>query len=281
MIDRTRISLNRIIYPGLTLQEFCQFAADLKVNKIELRNDLPGGKILDNYSPEQVREFLEQHNIQIITINALQHFNVSSLLPSLLEELQELVNLSVSIGCNAIVLCPHNDFRDTRSPEKRFRETVETLRAFASVFEEKGVMGYVEPLGFEESSLRSMVTAMKAIQDSGYPNCYKIVHDTFHYHLGPDTLETLEHEYDISYTGLVHVSGVESEIPTDQYRDAHRRLVASADKLKSREQIEKLIALGYEGDISFEPFAEEVQNMEMDELKKAIQESIAYLVNPA
>ncbi len=277
MIDRTRISLNRIIYPGLSLEEFFKLAAELNVSKVELRNDLPGAGIIDRYSPEQVKEFAKRYGIQIITINALQHFNVKSLLPNLLEELRELVNLSVSIGCGAIVLCPHNDIHDKRGAEERFRETVGALKAFAPVFEESGLMGYVEPLGFEESSLRSLMTAMKAIQESGDRH-YKIVHDTFHHHIGPDTFETLENEYDISYTGLIHVSGVESDISINQYRDAHRILVASADKLKSREQIEKLVALGYEGDISFEPFAEEIQQMEIEDIKTAINASIEYIL---
>jgi 2-keto-myo-inositol isomerase len=277
MIDRSRIGLNRIIHPDLNLEEFLKLAADLSVCKVELRNDLPNGEIIDTYSPEQVRELAEKSGIQIITINALQHFNVSSLLPVLLEQLQELVNLSTAISCNAIVLCPHNSVNDKRSPEQRFQETVDALKEFAPVFAKHGLMGYVEPLGFEESSLRSLVTAMKAIQESG-SRYYKIVHDTFHHHIGPDTLETLDNEYDVSYTGLIHVSGVESDLSTNQYRDAHRILVTPADKLKSREQIEKLITLGYEGDISFEPFAEDVQQMELEDLKTVIQESIAYIL---
>jgi 2-keto-myo-inositol isomerase len=248
------------------------------VNKVELRNDLPGAGIIDEYSPEQVKELSEKYGIRIITINALQHFNVNSLLPALLKELQELLRLSISIDCGAIVLCPHNNVKDGRSSEQCFKETVEALKEFAPFFAEHGLMGYVEPLGFEESSLRSLVTAMKAIQESGYEEHYRIVYDTFHHHIGPDSLESLGNEYDVSYTGLIHVSGVESEIPTSQYRDAHRLLIEAADKLKSREQIEKLVALGYEGAISFEPFAEDIQQMELEDLKTAINESIEYIL---
>ena len=42
MIKRSRISLNRIIYPNLKLKDFFKFVKDLGLNKIELRNDLPG-----------------------------------------------------------------------------------------------------------------------------------------------------------------------------------------------------------------------------------------------
>jgi len=51
MINRSKISLNRIIYPKLNLEDFFKLTKDLDLNKIELRNDLPGGKIIDSYTP--------------------------------------------------------------------------------------------------------------------------------------------------------------------------------------------------------------------------------------
>jgi len=98
---------------------------------------------------------------------------------------------------------------------------------------------------------------VELIEEAGYTN-YRIVHDTFHHRLGPDTEETLEQRYDIAYTGLVHVSGVEAEMPPEQYRDGHRGLVGLEDKLDSRGQIELLLRLGYCGEISCKPFSEDV-----------------------
>ena len=51
MIERSKFSLNRIIYPNLKLENFYKFTEDLGLNKIELRNDLSGGKIIDAYTP--------------------------------------------------------------------------------------------------------------------------------------------------------------------------------------------------------------------------------------
>jgi 2-keto-myo-inositol isomerase len=274
---REKISLNRIICPRLELESFFQFAYDLNVCKVELRNDLPGEKIIDGYASEQVQELSSKYGIQIITINALQHFNLGTMLPQVVEELQTLVTLSTSIGCRAIVLCPHNDVNDSRPPEQCFKETVNALNAFAPLFEDSGLLGYIEPLGFQESSLRSVMTARKAIQKTEH-SCYRLVHDTFHYSLSHETFAPISKGYDVSYTGLIHVSGVERELPMNQYRDTHRVFISSADKLNSREQIQKLIALGYTGDISFEPFAEEVQQMEKEDMKKAIEKSIDYIL---
>ncbi len=277
MMERSRFSLNRIIYPDLNLEDFFKFTADLGLNKVELRNDLPGKGVIDTYSPEEIKDLLKKYGIEILTINALQKFNLGVVLQQAIKELKELINLSLSIGCKAIVLCPNNDVNDRRNSKEIFKETVGALKSFAPLFEESNLLGYVEPLGFKESSLSSLVTAMNAIKEAGCPN-YKIVHDTFHHYIGPDTFDIIEDKYNLSYTGLVHISGVESVIPTEQYRDNHRILVSVQDRLKSKEQIELLIKLGYNGDISLEPFAKEVQKMEREEIKSAIDKSIGYII---
>jgi 2-keto-myo-inositol isomerase len=276
VIKRSRISLNRIIYPRLELENFFKFAKDLDLNKIESRNDLPGGKIIDDYTHGQLKELLKKYGVEILTINALQKFNLAAILPETIKELKKLINLSLSIGCKAIVLCPNNDVNDKRGAEEIFKETVKALKSFAPLFQESGMQGYLEPLGFEECSLRSMVTVMKAIQESGY-SVYKIVHDAFHHHIGPDTFDTIENNYDISYTGLVHISGVECNILVEEYRDDHRVLVTEQDRLQTKEQIELLLRMGYTGNISFEPFSEKVQEMEIEKIKLAIDQSIEYI----
>jgi len=276
MIKRSKIGLNRIIYPKLKLEDFFKFAKDLELNKIELRNDLPGGKIIDGYTPGQVKELSKKYGVKILTINALQKFNLGAILPETIEELKKLINFSLSIGCEAIVLCPNNDVNDKRNSGEIFEETVKALKSFGPLFQDSGMQGYLEPLGFEKCSLRSIVTAIRAIRESGYP-VYKIVHDTFHHHLGPDTFETIENDYDIFYTGLVHISGVECNIPVKEYRDDHRVLVTEQDKLQTKEQIELLLKLGYTGNISFEPFSQKVQEMEIEKIKSAINYSIKYI----
>ena len=248
----------------------------MDLNKIELRNDLPGGEIIDGYSHEQLKELSKKYEIEILTINALQKFNLAAILPETIKELKKLINLSLSIGCKAIVLCPNNDINDKRGSEEIFKETVKALKSFGPLFQDSGIQGYLEPLGFEECSLRSLVTAMKAIQESDYP-VYKTVHDTFHHHIGPDAFDTIENDYDISHTGLVHISGVEYNIPIEEYRDSHRVLVTEQDRLQSKEQIELLLKLGYVGNISFEPFSEKVQEMEIEKIKSAINNSIEYI----
>lgn len=276
MIKKSKYSLNRIIYPKLKLEDFFKFAKDLDLNKIELRNDLPGEKIIDGSTPGQLKELSKKYGVEILTINALQKFNLGAILPETMKKLKKLINLSLSIGCKAIVLCPNNDVNDKRNPEDIFKETVKALKSFGPLFQDSGMQGYLEPLGFKECSLRSIVTAMKAIQESDY-SVYKIVHDTFHHHIGPDTFDIIENDYDISYTGLVHISGVDGNTPVEEYRDYHRVLVTEQDRLQNKEQIALLLKLGFAGNISFEPFSKTIQEMEVEKIKSAINNSIEYI----
>ncbi len=53
MIDLRRFALNRITCPSLGLEDFFRLAAELGLSKVELRNDLPGGRIVDDMPPER------------------------------------------------------------------------------------------------------------------------------------------------------------------------------------------------------------------------------------
>jgi 2-keto-myo-inositol isomerase len=276
VINLTRFALNRIICPDLDLEAFFKLTSDAGLKKVELRNDLPGKGVIDKLSPAQAGELVDQHGIEIITINALQKFNLGSMRSRLLEELQQIIELAKSINCRAVVLCPNNDKSDGRDHDQIREETLENLKSFAPLFEDSGLTGLVEPLGFPESSLPSLISAMDIIRETGCSR-YKVVHDTFHHHLGPDSTARLQKEFDITYTGLVHVSGVETDQPKEVYRDEHRVLVGSKDRLNSREQVQLLLRLGYTGDISYEPFSEAIQNLPADKIKSDLEASLRYL----
>ena len=137
-------------------------------------------------------------------------------------------HLSKEIGCKALILCPNNDLNDKRTADEFLADTTEALKRYGRLFRESGITGLVEPLGFEECSLRSKKTAIEAIEGSGYRDVYRIVHDTFHHYLGTDK------DFYPEYTGLVHVSGVESDVDDAEMRDMHRILVSEKDRLKKQ-----------------------------------------------
>ena len=276
MIQRSRFALNRIACPSLGIEDFFQFAEDAELSKVELRNDLPGARIIDGLTPSRALALAHDHGIRIISINALQKFNLKSARQKASEELERLLDLASEIRCPAIVLCPNNDTSDHRDARTKVAETVEALKAFGPELTTRGILGYVEPLGFPESSLASIIVAAETIRSSGF-GCYRTVYDTFHHYLGPDTEHDIGPHYQVSNTGLIHVSGVEAGIPKEKYRDEHRVLSGEKDHTFSREQIHHHDRLGYAGDISFEPFSADVQRLGRDELASALRASIQYL----
>jgi 2-keto-myo-inositol isomerase len=276
MITLDRFAINRITAPQLTLSQFYDLVANVGLRKVELRNDLGRGEILDGMTPGDATALAASHGIEVISINALQKFNLASARERAAGDLERLLDVAVGIGCPAIVLCPNNDPADARSQPQREAETTDALVAFGPLFTQRGILGYVEPLGFAASSLASLVLAQQAIRASGC-SCYRVVHDTFHHHIGPDDQATVGGAYDVAMTGLVHVSGVETDIPTRDYRDEHRVLAGRADRLGSREQLQRLDALGYTGHYSCEPFSPAVQRLDRPALVAALTSSLAYL----
>ena len=96
------------------------------------------------------------------------------------------------------------------------------------------------------------------------------MHDTFHHHLAGEaaTFPRL--------TGLVHISGVvDPDVAVDEMRDSHRVLVTTRDRVGNLEQIRALLADGYDGIFSFEPFAAEVHRLSKPE--EAIGRSVTFI----
>jgi len=102
-----------------------------------------------------------------------------------------------------------------------------------------------------------MSPAAEAMRAVGGGDTFRLVHDTFHHHLAGESALFPE------LTGLVHISGVDDpDLATDAMRDADRVLVTERDRLGNLEQIRALRQGGYDGYLSFEPFAAAVQALE-------------------
>ena len=276
MIDQQRFGLNRIIVPSWGLTDFFDFADMVGIRKVELRNDIRDNHPIDGMAPTDARRLAADKGVQVITINALQKFNLALVRAQATEELKDLLDLSITIGCPAVVLCPNNDPNDARPAAQRAAETTEALMAFGPLFTRAGITGLVEPLGFAISSLASLVVAQDCIRRSGFA-CYRTVHDTFHHYIGPDDAAVLGGAYKVSNTGLVHLSGVEADLPAADFRDEHRVLCGPADRMDSKEQILRLDRLGYAGVYSFEPFSPAIQELSREKLADLVRRSLDFI----
>ncbi len=243
-----RFALNHITTPKLSVEAFFALARKLGITEVELRNDTPD--VVNSVAPEAVKAAAAQAGVEIVSINALYPFNVwSGDLPA---RAVALADYARAAGAKALVMCPLND-----GAPVSHADLVAALKAMAPILRERGLIGFVEPLGFPISSMRTKRQAVAAIDAAGGGDVYRLVHDTFHHHLARET------EFFPERTGIVHISGVvDPDVAVDDMLDPHRVLVDAADRLENLAQIRELVALGFDGPYSFEPFAREVQDLE-------------------
>lgn len=256
-----RFAINHISAPKLTLADFFAMCRCLGVSEVEIRNDIPD--IVGTMDPHAVRAEAEAQGIAILSVNALYPFNVWS--GDLPDRAQRLADYAAECGAQALVMCPLNDGNAVGHSQ-----VVAALEAMRPILRERGLTGLVEPLGFPVSSLRTKAEAIAAITEAGDDGTYKLVHDTFHHHLAGET------QFFPKRTGLVHISGVtDPAIAVTDMLDAHRVLVDAADRLENIAQIRALLAAGYAGPFSYEPFAEKIHALGNPEA--ALRESMDHV----
>lgn len=262
-----RFALNHMAAPRLRLGEFFALAQKLGITEVEIRNDLSGNAILDGTPPATVKAAAEATGITIISINALQRFNEWT--PAREAEAIQLADYARDCGARALVLVPKNDGTGRANGERQGNLRV-ALKALAPLLQSRGLIGLVEPLGFEICSLRLKSEAAEAIKATVGQGVFRLVHDTFHHHLAG--------EADIfpDMTGLIHISGVsDRSVSVPDMRDSHRVLVDAADRLDNIGQIRAMTESGYSGPLSFEPFSAEVHALASAE--PALRASIDFI----
>jgi 2-keto-myo-inositol isomerase len=256
-----RFALNHVAAPSLPPEAFFALARALGLDAVEIRNDIAGNVILDRTPPATIRALARAAGVRILSINALQRFDDwGAERPG---EATALADYARDAGAEALVLVPTND-------GSRPGGLLPALAALKPILAARGLVGLIEPLGFESSSLRLKSEAAGAIAATGGEGVFRLVHDTFHHALAGEAASFP------ALTGLVHVSGVEDPgLAASEMRDAHRVLVGPGDRLGNLAQIRGLLAGGYAGHLSFEPFAAEVQ--ESPDREAAIRASMDFL----
>jgi 2-keto-myo-inositol isomerase len=265
--SRLTFALNHMVAPNLPPKDFFALCRSLGISRAEIRNDLDGNAIIDGTSAADIRELAGDAGVSILSINALQRFNEWT--PARRDEAIRLADYARDCGAWALVLVPLNDGTGQGEAERR-RNLREALSALKPILSERGLVGLVEPLGFEICSLRSKREAAEGIADVDGSSTFKMVHDTFHHHLAgePDLFPGL--------TGLVHISGVaDPAVSVANMRDPHRVLVDAADHLDNVGQIRALKDGGYAGAFSFEPFSPEVHALK--DVRQALDDSMRFI----
>ena len=270
-----RFCINRKIAPNLSIERFFRLVRKCGLSKVELRNDMPSGKVADELTTAQLNALADEYEIEIVTINALQHFNLPEYRPALLLEAESMLQQAQAINCHGIILCPNCNASDRRSVLQKEQDTLDALLLLAPLFKKYQVTGLVEPLGFGISSLRSHLLTQSIIRKSAAP--YRIVLDTFHYYLSDITQAEFDAHIDIDILGLVHLSGVEETRLKSTLTDEDRIMLSDQDKLNSKQQVVNIERLGYQGIYAFEPFSSQLNTWSEADIEREVRQSMAYL----
>ena len=241
-------AINHMTLARRSYAELLDAAAELGCVGVEVRNDLPQ-PLFDGMAPEAAGDLAREKGLRILALAEVKRFNDWS--DAKREEARALMKIAVACGAEAVSLIPRNDNLGMGNGERQANLRV-ALRELKPMLEDHGLVGMVEPLGFEICALRHKSEAVEAIEDLDATGRFKLVHDTFHHHLahgGP---------LFPGHTGIVHVSGVvDPGLALNEMGDQHRVLVDAADRLGNVAQIAQLQAAGWHGPISFEAFAPE------------------------
>ena len=263
-----KFGFNHMVSPSLTPDELVDAAVKLDAVAIELRNDVGANSLKDVETARRVGAKATDAGILVVSVNALYPFNVWN--DERARQTEALATLAAASGATGLVMCPLNEGKMVDDTPEKAAGLRAALKAIRPILADRGLKGFVEPLGFPVSSLRFKREALAAIDDIGGADVFSLVHDTFH-HRGAD-----EQQLFAGRTGLVHISGLEDRsISFTDMLDGHRVLVGPNDRLGNIEQLRQLYADGYDGVVSFEPFAKEVHDL-ADPIA-AVRQSMAYV----
>lgn len=242
-------ALNHMTAARLSFRELVDLAKTLGCVGIEVRNDLPQ-PLFDGMDPAEAGAQVRESGLRLLAVAEVKRFNDWS--DDKAAEALALMKIAKAAGAEAVSLIPRNDNLGMGNGERQANLRV-ALKALKPMLEDHGLVGMVEPLGFEICALRYKSEAVEGIEAVGGKGRFKLVHDTFHH--------TLAHGGPLfpDHTGIVHISGVvDQEVGISDMRDPHRVLVTPGDRLGNIEQIAALQAAGWNGPVSFEAFSPEV-----------------------
>jgi 2-keto-myo-inositol isomerase len=247
-----QFALNHMAAPKLGYAAFFDLARSLGIFAVEVRNDIPTS-LMGAKNAKMIGKMAKDKGLTIINVNALQRWNQWSKKKA--DEAKKLAEYTALTGAKNLILVPTNDVKFRPSTEKRLDGIRVALDGLKAILKDHGLIGCVEPLGFDECSLRLKREALAAIDDVGGAKRFKLTHDTFHHFVSG--------EKDVfgERTGLIHVSGVVDRTKTTStMRDKERVLVDAHDMIDNKGQVKRLMAAGYKGYVSFEPFNAAVHN---------------------
>ncbi|MEM8978755.1 MAG: TIM barrel protein [Pseudomonadota bacterium] len=253
-------ALNHMTVPHLSWRDCARLAQALGCVGVEMRGDL-ATPLFGGEAPETVATFLEDHGLRLLAVAEVSAFNDGS--DRAVAKTLELAEMAARAKAEAVILIP------AKGQSISLDALCSALNALGRELERFDMRGLIEPLGFAQSSLRSMKVARAAIRETHGPERFGLVHDTFHHALAASN------ELHSECIEIVHISGVVKEGMAAHFLDQDRGLVDAQDRLGSVPQIKELSAQNCTAPLSFEAFAPQVHRLA--DPKVALEASISHI----
>jgi 2-keto-myo-inositol isomerase len=263
-----RFAVNRTVAPRRSVGDFLALAKAVGAQAVEVRNDVEGQEFADGTSAGELALRIAEAGLEVASINALQRFNAWG--PEREREAAALVGYARELGAPGVVLCPVIEVGHTWPESELDAGLRAALRGLAPILRDNGVIGYVEPLGMPGSTLNRQVKAVEAMAEVDGTGTFALCYDTFQHFRASDTSCFPEE------VGLVHVSGItRTDLAPEALTEPDRGLVDARDVAGTLAQLRRLLAAGYDGFVSVEPFDPAVQSD--PDLVEALRASIAHM----
>jgi len=249
--------LNHMCCPHMRYDEFMHLAKAIGCIGVHYRNDL-NGELFSGDTLANVKALAHESAMQITGLAQLERFNDWNAARE--EQAVALLQQAKAIGAAGIGLIPTNDGTGTADGQRQLNLEA-ALWALKPLLIASGLKGFIEPLGFAQCSLRHKSEAVEAIEKVDGKGLFYLVHDTFHHFLANEVATGAPIFAD--YTAIVELSGVvDPDLNPSEMQDKHRVLVDGMDRIGNVDQLRDLIAAGFKGPLSFEPFSPEVHSLE-------------------
>jgi 2-keto-myo-inositol isomerase len=201
------------------LEEFIEVCAHVGFRELELRDSKVDAYLTD-HSRKELTDLLRKHDIHVATLNSLEFF---SLVPEenfdfMLKKAEYMMTLCQLIDCDTLVVVPSKNPRRLPLPEIKPR-TVERLQRLADAGKSYGVKVLFEPIGFDFFSIRKHLDGLDIVREINNQEVGLLI-DTFHFHVGENTLEDLE-KIPPERISLVHFHDA-ADLPRNKLRDEDR-----------------------------------------------------------
>ncbi len=247
------MAVNHMAVPRMRFDAVLELSAELGCVGVEFRNDL-SAPLFDGETAEAAKSAAHACGQKILALAEVKAFN--ELTEARLPDVQRIIAAAQTCGAEGVSLIPRNGGPAGKGSDAKSRLR-DALLLLKPLLDDANLLGFIEPLGFETSTLRFKSDALEAIENVCGTGTFRLIHDTFHHCLSGET------ELYPSETAIVHVSGVtNADLSPADMRDQHRGLVDRSDRLGNVVQLRSLMSGGYDGPISFEPFAPEIHALE-------------------